>query len=389
MWLLHEDTARAMEDARRLGVKPTEEQTAQLAADARVTGASRVMSIAGDVAEIRVEGVLTRKPDFFARVFGGGNTLYGDVIDALMGAIEDPRVKSATLVVDSPGGTVDGFFDTIAAIELFREKKPIKAVAGSALSAGYGIAAATGRIEARNPTSEFGSVGVAAGRVFFTDMEIVEITNSDSPDKRPDVRNEQGRAVVRAYLDEIFDQFAGVIARGRSVSQATVRERFGRGAVLLASQAKERGMIDSIARPSLRVVPDDNSASAARGGVTKEIESMDLKTLKAQHPDVFEAAAAEGANQERDRVVAHLTMGERSGDIETAFAAIRNGEGMTQTLLAKYMTAGMNRSDRTSRQEETDAAATAVDNANPKEASKDMGDLVADELEKLMKGGAA
>ena len=94
---------------------------------------------------------------------------------------------------------------------------------------------------------------------------------------------------------------------------------------------------------------------------------MDLQTLKAQHPDVYAAAAQEGRDQERDRVNAHLTMGEASGDMKTAIGAIGDGSAMTATLQAKYLAAGMNRSDVQARQDD-DAEAGAADSANASDA---------------------
>lgn len=107
---------------------------------------------------------------------------------------------------------------------------------------------------------------------------------------------------------------------------------------------------------------------------------MDLKTLKAQHPDVYAAAVQEGTDQERDRVTAHLIMGEKSGAMETASKAIKDGEAMTSTLQATYLTAGMNRSDVSTRQEE-DAAASAADNASASDDGADASDNVASLVE--------
>ena len=89
---------------------------------------------------------------------------------------------------------------------------------------------------------------------------------------------------------------------------------------------------------------------------------MDLNTLQAQHPDVYAAAVEMGANAERDRVAAHLTMGDASGDMATAITAINEGSAMTASLQATYMAAGMNRSDTQTRQNESDNA-DAGDNA--------------------------
>lgn len=107
---------------------------------------------------------------------------------------------------------------------------------------------------------------------------------------------------------------------------------------------------------------------------------MDLKTLQAQHPDVYTAAVQQGVDQERDRVTAHLTMGEASGDNKTAFAAIKDGSEMTATLQATYMTAGMNRSDVAARQDD-DAGADAGDNAGASDDQGDAADAVASMVE--------
>ncbi len=106
---------------------------------------------------------------------------------------------------------------------------------------------------------------------------------------------------------------------------------------------------------------------------------MDLKTLQAQHPDVYTAAGQQGVDQERVRVTAHLTMGEASGDNKTAFAAIKDGSEMTATLQATYMTAGMNRNDVANRQDD-DADANAGDNANASD-DQDSGEDVASLVE--------
>lgn len=101
---------------------------------------------------------------------------------------------------------------------------------------------------------------------------------------------------------------------------------------------------------------------------------MDLKTLQSQHPETFAAAVQQGTTEERDRVSAHLMMGQSSGDMKTACTAITDGSAMTATLQATYMTAGMNRSDVASRQDD-DNSANAGDNAN---AQDDNGDQAGD-----------
>ena len=107
---------------------------------------------------------------------------------------------------------------------------------------------------------------------------------------------------------------------------------------------------------------------------------MNLNELRAQHPDVYEAAVKAGVDQERDRVSAHLTMGEASGDMKTAVDAVKKGDGMTATLQAQYLAAGMNRRDQDSRQED-DTAAAGADGANNGGEGQDAADLVCGAVE--------
>lgn len=89
---------------------------------------------------------------------------------------------------------------------------------------------------------------------------------------------------------------------------------------------------------------------------------MDRTELKAKHPDLYNEIYGRGVSAERDRAAAHLIMGNASGDMETAIAAVTDGSEMTAVLNAKYMAAGMNKKDIEVRAEDdTDVAAGADD----------------------------
>jgi len=385
-WLIDEAVARQMHDARRLQLRPSAAQVeafeARAGADSR-SGADlpRIMKVAGSVAEIAVEGVLTKAPDIFAYFFGGGNTTYRAIVSSLAIAKSDPSIKSAVLFVDSPGGTVDGLFDALAAIEAFRADKPLIVKAANALSAAYGISAVAGRIEATNAGSRIGSVGVAAQ--YYVDEKIVDITNTDSPNKRPDLKTEEGKATIRRELDAIHELFVDAIARGRGTTADDVRDKFGRGATLLAGEAKKLGMIDAVAKTGLRPVGTSATVGAA-DDEKKEVTTMDLRTLKATHPDVFEAAKKEGISEERDRACAHIELGSGGGaeGLAIALAAIQSGEGMTMTASAKYQRVALNQRDRDLRltdekkvEEAANGAAAPV--TKVEEEAPDLGAVVA------------
>jgi ClpP class serine protease len=348
---------------------------------AAANGMPRNLQVIGDLAEIRVEGVLTPKPDLWAYYFGGGNTTYEQIQQAFALAQGDPAIKRISVLVNSPGGYVAGLFDTLGAIQAVT--KPVAVRAAYACSAAYAIAAVAGKIEATNPAVELGSVGVAT--TYFVDETEIDITNTESPDKRPDPTTPEGQAVIRKELDALYDLFVDAIAAGRGTTAKAVIADFGRGAVLLAGEAKRRGMIDRIAKPALRAVNADPELTdnAPEPGGKADVQ-MDIETLKKDHPALYEAACAVGRDAERKRVLAHLKLGKNSGAMEVAENAIASGAStMDEDVHASYMSAAMNRADQTARQTDSNTAGKAVGGAATETAApaKDLGDQIVDRLE--------
>ena len=376
--------------------------------EAEAATGPRNMQVAGDTAEITIDGVLTEKPDFFAWLFGGGNTTYRDIRSALAIASQDPAIKKVILNISSPGGTVAGLFDTLGVLEAF--EKPITVRSSLAASAAYAIAAVAGPIQATNAAAEFGSIGVAV--TYLHMEELIDITSTEAPNKRPDPSTDEGKAVIREHLDAIHDLFVDAIARGRTratgekLTVDTVNETFGRGAVVLAADARKRRMIDKMPAkastlraenqitPDAAGVPDEPAPGGKERTMSEPTKPLDLKTLKAQHPEIYEAAKQEGVTAERDRVLGHLTMGQESGDMKTAISAIESGDGMTVKLQAKYMSAAMNRRDVTARQADSDTAGAAVEGAGAaapaaegSAGKKDLVDVFAADLPPVKKTG--
>jgi ClpP class serine protease len=355
MWLLESNIKQKIEKAEASGIMPNAEQQNKL--DARHSGSPiektpRILSINESTAKIDVKGVLTNSPDFFAMIFGGGNTTYSEIASAINIAENNENIDNIELNIDSPGGSVDGLFDMLAVIQ--SATKPVTAVVSNlAASAAFAIASQADNIVATNKAARFGSIGIVG--TFNVADDIIEITSTEAPKKRPDVTTDDGKAMVIEELDALHEIFVDAIADGRNTTVKKVNANFGQGAALLANEALKRGMIDDIS--------SNTKTSVAAIGENKMEAIMDLKTLKAQHADVYTAAVQEGKDTELDRVTAHLTMGEASGDMDTAVKAIKDGSVMTQTLQAAYMTAGMNRKDLSNRNDD-DIDANAGDNVD-------------------------
>jgi ClpP class serine protease len=393
-WLLSTEVLNRMREARRLGYEPTLDERREFAAAMKeayardpMAAGPRNLKVAGDVAQINVKGVLTEEPDCFALLFGGGNTTYAMIREALATADADPAVKSIVLSVDSPGGSVHGLFETLAAIEA--TKKPIRSVASMAASAAYAIVATAGPIQPVTFASPFGSIGVAAS--IDLDDAVLDIASTEAPNKRPDLTTEEGRAVVRGELDALHELFVDRIAAGRTFTTGEdfdakrVNTDFGRGGVLLAKEAKKRGMIDglpkSVARSPRAMAPTNPSAEL--GGSEPEetipMTTMTKDQLKAQHPELYNAMLEEGATAattaERKRACDHIKLGIASGDIAVAHKAIESGASVAD-MQADYLAANMRKQAQGARQAETSEAEEVVANTPPATKGLDNSDLV-------------
>ncbi len=294
-----------------------------------------IMSVNNETAQINIKGILTHEPDFFASMFGSGNTLYSDISESLVEANNNPNISKISLVIDSPGGSYDGLFRLVDSIKSIQ--KPIEAIIiNMCASAAYAIASQADTIVATNRSNRIGSIGVV--QTHFLMDHIIEITNTDSPNKRPDLSTQEGRDVIVTELNQMHNLFTDSVSKGRNVSVNEVNTNFGQGAIFLAEKALQNKMIDSIKPLSLNLVSNTNMNHNLN---YSENLTMDLKELKREHSNLYDTVLKEGVDSERDRVVAHITLGEQCGDINLATKAIRDGSQLNSTMLAEYTGAGI------------------------------------------------
>ncbi len=368
MWFLTEDVHEKMHLILEQGFEFSAEQMEAFTLADRTSG-NRILAIQDGVATINIRGIMTPQPDFMAELFMGGNTTFPEILAAINQAEGDPKVTSTDFVINSPGGNVQGMFDVMNAIAA--TKKPNRAlIDGMAASAAFGIAAMTDDVIALTPTTILGSVGVVTSRSI--DDGTVDITSTNAPNKRPDAATKEGRAVIRAELDQIEKPFIELIAQGRGTTTGAVKADFGRGGILIAENALAQGMIDSIISGPSR----DNKAPVRKNSATSHAEndnktepSMDLTfaDLKAKFPALFDQAKAVGAAEAKDQIQAHLVMGKMGGTagMELALKAIENDTEMSATLTAQYQSAGFNASQSDDRLDDDKDASTKTPKKAP------------------------
>lgn len=212
-------------------------------------------STPGVVAVLPLQGTIHHRSGgggFFSFLFGGTST--EAFAQVFRGVMHDPNVKAVVIDVNSPGGTVAGVPELADVIFEARGAKPVIAVANAlAASAAYWIAAQADELVI-TPSGGVGSVGVFAMHEDFSkflEMEGVDVTLLHAGRRKIEANHfeplgDEARAAIQDDLDRIHGEFIAALARGRGVSEATVRADFGEGRVIAAEQAVALGMADRV-----------------------------------------------------------------------------------------------------------------------------------------------
>ncbi len=216
------------------------------------------------VARLPVNGIITDDPK---------------VVAALHDIATDSSVAGLIVAIDSPGGSVAGgeaLHDAIAAVAAV---KPVVAVmGGTAASAGYMIAVPAARIFARQATIT-GSIGVlletgdVSGLLKLLGISADPIVSGPLKDQPSYVRplSPEGRDVLQGLVMDMYDQFVGMVASGRHMDPARVRE-LADGRAYTGRQALALGLVDVIGGE-----PEARAWLAASKGVPADLPTQDVQ----------------------------------------------------------------------------------------------------------------
>jgi protease IV len=173
--------------------------------------------------------------------------------DAIEKLADDKRVKAVILSIDSPGGSVSGGETLHDAIARVAAKKPVAVTMGGlAASAGYMIAVPANRIFAREATLT-GSIGVlletgeVSGLLGKLGISAEVVRSGPLKDEPSLVRplSPEGKEVLQGLVNDMYDQFVGMVAEGRHMEPAKVRA-LGDGRAYTGRQALGLGLVDAI-----------------------------------------------------------------------------------------------------------------------------------------------
>lgn len=249
------------------------------------------LSVRDGIAIVPVKGALAK--DYgWTGFFSGFHSGYLGIREMVEKALSEPAAKAILLAVDSPGGTVDGCKELADFLARAGKEKPLYAYAdGQMTSAAYWIGATAKEIAAPQ-TADIGSIGVRTLHVDWSEWnkkfgvsvthlsagEYKAMGNADEP------LSEKAAAYIQESLERAYDIFVNAVAENRGLDPRQVKETKAR--VFFAEEARSLGLIDRI---------EENIDTFFQHIQTKEGIHMDLATLKAQHPDLYNQVRAEGA----------------------------------------------------------------------------------------------
>ncbi|MDR3530228.1 MAG: signal peptide peptidase SppA [Rhodopila sp.] len=175
------------------------------------------------------------------------------LIEAIDALADDNKVKALIVSVDSPGGSVAGGETLHDAIARVAAKKPVVVTMGGlAASAGYMIAVPANRIFAREATLT-GSIGVlletgeVSGLLGKLGISAQVIRSGPLKDEPSLVRplSPEGKEVLQSLVNDMYDQFVGMVASGRHMDPVKVRS-LADGRAYTGRQALGLGLVDAI-----------------------------------------------------------------------------------------------------------------------------------------------
>ena len=288
---------------------------------------SKPYEVIDRVAIVQLEGVIAKRMNIFSRISGGVSTqlFQRDMAQAA----DDDEADSIIVLIDSPGGTVDGTQAAMQAVRDAHQKKPVVAVIdGLGASAAYWIASAAEQIFIVDDTTEVGSIGVVATHEDWSKYEekigvkTTEITagrykriasahNPLSP---------EGYASIQEQVDQIYTIFVNDVATNRGRDVETVLKDMADGRLFIGQKAIAAGLVDGIMSLPAAIVMLNESATGAHAPNFKGEDQMKViicgvECTTQEAVDSAVAAAIEKAKND--------AQAKAEGELETKLAAAR------------------------------------------------------------------
>lgn len=203
-----------------------------------------------NVAEVSVEGPISRDGGSPSPLAGGMGTPADKIVDQIERATDNPDADALVVQLNTPGGEVLPSEDIRAAVERF-EGPTVAYATDTCASGGYWIAAGCDELWARK-ASVIGSIGVVGSRpnaselaarlgINYEQFTAGEFKDAGTPLKEV---SDTEREYLQGLVDDYYDQFVTQVSEGRDMDPEAIRETEAR--VFLGEEAQQQGLVDQI-----------------------------------------------------------------------------------------------------------------------------------------------
>lgn len=312
----------------------------------------------GNVAVIPVTGPIFRYANLFTRISGATSTEI--LAQDIQTALDNPRIKSIVLNMDSPGGVATGINELAALVKTGRDKKRIVAyVGGQAASAAYWIASAAHEVVI-DDTGLVGSIGAVL--TVTVDAEAKDgrkrynIVSQNAPNKRPDLSTEAGREKVGEIIDAMGTVFQTKVAENLGVDPDEVPAMGDYGGARIGADAVSAGLAHRLGSLESLITelnsPTPNPTTKGTNPMTKtvvkntaELQAALAAGTTAENIEIAQAAPAkledfdltevknQARTEERERIAAITALAQPGFEAEIQ-AAIADGSTAEASALA-------------------------------------------------------
>lgn len=210
------------------------------------------LEVAGGIGVLPIYGPIFPKANLLTRLSGA--TSLDQVSADLNTLLNDDKVKSIVLDIDSPGGTSGMVMETGQAIRAAREVKPVYAVANTiAASAAYWLLSQATEAFS-TPSGKVGSIGVYTVHEDISRQDenrgrkitIVSAGKFKVAGNPHEPLSSEAKEHMQEVTNEIYEDFIAEVAEGRKTTVEDVRENFGQGKMLTAKSAAAAGMVNGV-----------------------------------------------------------------------------------------------------------------------------------------------
>ncbi|NTY91968.1 S49 family peptidase [Pseudomonas putida] len=312
---------------------------------------TRRVNMRGSVAVVPITGPIFRYANLFTEISGATSTQI--LATDIQRALDDHKVKSIVLNIDSPGGVASGINELAEMIYAGRDRKRIVAyIGGIGASAAYWIASAASEIVI-DEASLAGSIGVVVEAVIEDEKKTgrtrYQIVSRNAPNKRPDLGTEEGRAKMGETIDAMAEVFVGKVARNLGVAAEKVPAMGDSGGIRVGADAVKHGLahrvgsleslITELAKPAT-TFPRTNTMTTVkttaelRTAIAAGTDPNTIEIAQADQPDTA-AIRTEAATAERERIKGINALAVKGFEKEIG-AAIDDGSSVEATALVLF-----------------------------------------------------